>query len=742
MIWLVVRLTVRGGREALTRLVVIAAAVALGVVLLLTALASYSALHAQDARTGWLQTSTHNHQPSISEATSDPLWWLKTHDEFGGQPIQRIDLAATGPHSPIPPGIAALPAPGQFYASPALAALLARTPPDQLGNRYPGHQVGVIGHAGLASPDDLIIMIGDSARHLAGQPGSTAVRSIETAPTPHSLSTFQQVGLALGAAGLLFPILTLVAMATRIAAARREQRLAAMRLVGATIGQVALLAAVEAAAAAFAGAIAGTGLFYLLRPPLARLRVTGVRWYAADINPSTITIAVVCLAVPLAAAAAATTTLRRVQLSPLAVVRRLTPAAPNIKRLIPLGLGVFTLAIFALSGRTYSRGASDSYAPTIVAGFVLIMIGIIAAGPWLTMACTRLLALRSGRAATLIATRRLADNPAAAFRAVSGLILAVFIGTVFVAGTATAASGTALGDDPAAATTVIARPTGAPLPAITAATLSTALRSQHGVRALTLIRSYAGSDVNGFPQGLLACGELSGTPEIGRCDPATQVAIMPLYSLDAGHTQPQQHWPAAHNAPNNLTPLPVQAVVIATDGTPAALERIRTKVDTIAPRRVTVPQTLGQLSAASIRDATQLQHLGDLTILISVILAGCSLAVAVAGSLVERKRPFALLRLTGMPIRSLRRVVLLEAAVPLIGLTISSAAAGLLTAELLLRALRSATIRTPGLPYYLTVLAGIAIALALVSCRQSLWEVGCGTLSYASCPLGIAGRGP
>ncbi len=42
------------------------------------------------------------------------------------------------------------------------------------------------------------------------------------------------------------------------------------------------------------------------------------------------------------------------------------------------------LAILALAGRTYTRGASSSYGPTIVAGFVLIMIGIIAAGPWLT----------------------------------------------------------------------------------------------------------------------------------------------------------------------------------------------------------------------------------------------------------------------------------------------------------------------------------------------------------------------
>lgn len=239
---------------------------------------------------------------------------------------------------------------------------------------------------------------------------------------------------------------------------------------------------------------------------------------------------------------------------------------------------------------------------------------------------------------------------------------------------------------------------------------------------MTLVRSYAGGDVNGFPQGLLTCSELPGTPEIGRCDPGTHVAIMPLYSLDAGHTQPQQHWPTAHNAPSSLTQLAVQAVVIATDGTPAALERIRTAVDTIAPRQLTVPQTLGQLSAASIRDATQLQHLGDLAILISVILAGCSLAVAVAGSLVERRRPFALLRLTGMPIRSLRRVVLLEAAVPLMGLTIVSAASGLLTAELLIRALRGATIRTPGLPYYLTVLAGIAIALALVLSTMPLLQ--------------------
>ena len=720
MSWLAVRLALRSGREAATRLIMIAAGVALGVVLLLTALASFAGLQAQDQRTGWLQTSVHNLQPSAPANTTERLWWLKTHDEFHGQLIQRVDLAATGPHSPVPPGIAALPGPGQFYASPAMAALLASVPANQLGDRYPGHQIGLIGHGALATPDALVIVVGDRPSQLASRPGAIAVRNIETAPTPHRLSTFQQVGLGLAAAGLLFPILTLVAMATRIAAARREQRLAALRLVGATVRQVAAVAAVEAAAAAFAGALGGTTLFYGLRPTLAHIRVTGDRWYPGDLNPGVLTITAVCIAVPLAAAAAAIATLRRVQQSPLEVTRRVTPTPPTSKRLIPLALGLLILCVFALAGHPYDRGTSSTYAPTVVAGFVLIMIGIIVAGPWLTMAASRLLTIRPRRAATLIAGRRLQDNPSAAFRAVSGLILAVFVGSVFVAGTATAAAGTALGDDPAAASTALTKPITPPLDVTTANAVAAALRSDHGVTGVSLLRSYPQADINGYPQVLIDCHQISATPEIGRCAQASKTVILPLYALDAGHTEPHTVWPPARSIPTDLSQIPVQAVVIATDSTPAALENVRTTVETVAPGRLSVPATLGQLSTASIRDAAQLQRLGDLAILLSVIIAGCALTIAVAGSLLERKRPFALLRLTGMSLRALSHVVVFEAAVPLVALTVISAAGGLITAALLLRALRGATIQMPGPPYYLTLLAGATIALGFVAATMPL----------------------
>ena len=53
------------------------------------------------------------------------------------------------------------------------------------------------------------------------------------------------------------------------------------------------------------------------------------------------------------------------------------------------------------------------------------------------MAAARVMARRTSRPGALIAARRLADDPRAAFRAVSGLVLALFITTVAVVGITT-----------------------------------------------------------------------------------------------------------------------------------------------------------------------------------------------------------------------------------------------------------------------------------------------------------------
>ena len=83
------RLTLDDGREAAARLVVTAIAVALGVGMLLAALACLNALNAQNGRAKWLDSGEQGtSSPSGSKSASDPLWWILTADQFGNQTIK------------------------------------------------------------------------------------------------------------------------------------------------------------------------------------------------------------------------------------------------------------------------------------------------------------------------------------------------------------------------------------------------------------------------------------------------------------------------------------------------------------------------------------------------------------------------------------------------------------------------------------------------------------------------------
>jgi hypothetical protein len=175
------RLAVSGGREAVVRLVIVAAAVGIGVGLLLTVISAVNAVGVQNDRYAWLDTGTpaSPNSPFVQVTTTvrtpgrataaasrAPLWLLITTDLFDGQAVYRADVAAIGPASPVPPGIPRDPGPGQYYISPALSALLRSAPADELADRYPGHQAGLIGQAGLPSPDSLVIVVGRSTAQM------------------------------------------------------------------------------------------------------------------------------------------------------------------------------------------------------------------------------------------------------------------------------------------------------------------------------------------------------------------------------------------------------------------------------------------------------------------------------------------------------------------------------------------------------------------------------------------------
>ncbi len=87
----------------------------------------------------------------------------------------------------------------------------------------------------------------------------------------------------------------------------------------------------------------------------------------------------------------------------------------------------------------------------------------------------------------------------------------------------------------------------------------------------------------------------------------------------------------------------------------------------------------------------------------------------VAAGLGERKRPFSLLRLTGVSTGVLHRVVALESALPLLVVAAVSIAVGLVAAALYLSSQVGLAFRLPGLAYWATIAAGLAASLAVIA---------------------------
>jgi hypothetical protein len=734
MIRLGLQLTLRGGREAAVRLLVIVLAVAIGVALLLATFAGINAVNSQNARYAWLETGyTPESAARPGANTTNLTWWWLGEDTFGGKSVGRVEVAAIGPNSPVPPGIARLPGPGEYYASPALSTLLHTTPSAELGARYPGHEVGVIGNAALPAPDSLLIVIGRTARQVR-EAGGGLISSISTL-TPGSCGGCaigvginpNGMDLVLGVVALavLFPVLVFIGAATRLSAARREQRFAAMRLVGATPSQIGVVATVESGVAALAGVAVGFPLFFLVRGPLATIPFTGARFFESDLSLSLVDTLAVAIGVPVAAAIAARVALRRVSMSPLGVTKRVTPKPPRIWRLLPLLAGIVELSYFAVAG---PPGTTAGQTQAYFAGFLLIVVGLVVAGPWLTMTGSRVLARRAKRVPALIAGRRLADNPGAGFRAISGLVLALFVTTVAVGVITTlVAYGGGSGDATSAQSSTLFqsafsdRETDHPVDFVPALPhgLVRDLAAVAGVIGVSVIHDDASVHSRESPNGatVIACSQLADTPVIGRCPPgADTVMIAPFFSSGFGTDTSYSNttWPTMTMSADRLRKLPVHALVVQTDGSRAALETARTRLEAAFPNRF-APDTLAALSPDSSRLLTAYKQLANVVILVSLPIAGCSLAVSVAGGLTERKRPFSLLRLSGVPLRALRSVVALETAVPLLITAAVSVGTGLLAAQLFLHAQLAETLQPPSAQYYLIVAVGLAVALAIIA---------------------------
>ncbi|MBD7919963.1 hypothetical protein H9657_16960 [Cellulomonas sp. Sa3CUA2] len=222
---------------------------------------------------------------------------------------------------------------------------------------------------------------------------------------------------------LLVPLLTLGGGAARLGVARRDARLAALRLLGATPREVVGLTLVDTALQGLAGAVAGTALYGALLPVWTRIPFQGRPFTAAELWVGVPVVLLAWLAVPLLAVVSGAVSLRRVVVSPLGVAQRVSRPGLKAVRVVVAVLAFVAFMVVSVIGQSFAAVLVGM----LLAGLAVAFLTLNAVGPWALGVLGRVRLWRARTPEQLLAARRLLDDPRAVWRVVGGLGLASFV---------------------------------------------------------------------------------------------------------------------------------------------------------------------------------------------------------------------------------------------------------------------------------------------------------------------------
>ena len=727
---------------------------ALAMLVLLAGLGAVTARSAQSARVEgrtptWVEVTPTDGLAVVGDRSGwGPLTW------FRGIPVEVVTAVPIGTPPP-PPGLDAFPQPGQIAASPEFAALHASDP--LFAARYPGEVVATIAPDGLAGPNEVFAWIA-----VAGASGTNATSGYGLAPEARAQEQTADLVVPLGVLLFVLPVLILLGTSTRLGSAQRDQRMAAMRLVGATPGEVRLVSAAEAGASGVLGVLGG-GLLFLVLRPLVGVPPWRPGLFPMDLAPPPALAGALTVALPLLGVAAGWVSQRRVVTSPLGVTRRATPRAPRPWRLIPLGVGVALLLVLLVFPSLINADPAIVYV-LMLGGAGLTLVGLVLAAPLVgVLAATGLLRWERLPLAGQLAARRVQADPTTAARLVTGIAVLAFIATWLLS---------ALLPVLEQAQTGWMREQYALITPGTVSGLARLdsleqLRGIEGVNAVTpvLLAEPTGTQASdddwpGAPS-IADCAALAPflTAPLPQCTPGTAYAINtepttaairvvdPLAdqrSIDVGparfdtvadiRSDPEGHQVAAalqglgiedHLLPVSNTPTDLPSdwsarVLVATDDTPATLEAVKTAM---AESSGIVPLTDDDRRRASSAERDLYRLLLAAYLAAIALVAMVSLAVAAADDLRTRARAIASLAAAGTPTSTLRRASLMQLAltlVPAVALALATATiAGFMYSQLWLvdsppgtpRPFDTAVIAAVGVATLLVVLAAYALTL-------------------------------
>ncbi|MDQ7809973.1 ABC transporter permease [Amycolatopsis sp. A133] len=623
----------------------------------------------------------------------------ESKDYFEGKQIIRVDVAlapgAAAAEIPLPPGVPQLPGPGETVVSPALGRLLQANPAGQLGDRF-GKPVGALTEDGLRFPEQLVALTGHTPDAMPENSSQVAGFPSGKASPDALLMLLSWVGIIV----LLVPSLVLVASSARLTAARRERRLAAIRLAGATPGQVTNMVAAETTLSAGIGALLGLLISPALHGLASFVPWGGGTWLAADFAlPVGLTVFIV-LAIPVLVVLAGVLGLRRVLKNPLFATGGHSKKPLHWWRLLALpAAGAFFL--IAVTTVEESGGIG-----LVMAGLFLLVGSAAIVGPWVTSAVGGTFVRAWRRPSALLAGRRLRDDPKGAYRASAGIVLAVFAGSMALTLLPTFESMAGGGRSFADSVLYVDTDGGHAGKIVDEANASLQKYGQNekavAVGEVYLVRG-SGDNRYGHRALVMTCADAVKLTRFGlspeNCtggpavfgDSAIDLAQYkfaanwdsPATAAKSGTRVEAVHYPDADlsgsfvvdpaTLPDGFTPKDYTVVAATTD---ANRETVRTALGGPA-----AGAEVGSRDQYLFNQETELGDLRRVTVIGLIaagVLAGCSAAVATAGSVMDRRRTFGALMAAGTPVRVLARALRMEAALPALVATIGAGIVGVL----------------------------------------------------------------
>lgn len=259
---------------------------------------------------------------------------------------------------------------------------------------------------------------------------SYSIPRVDTAQLGGIYMSLAVLALAL----LIIPLLSLGSSAARLGAGGRAKRLASLRLIGLTAGQINVMTLVETMIQGLVGFAIGLIVYLVSLGGWSQVTFTTLNIRAGEMMLPWWGFLIAIGLITLITLGSTLVGLRRVAISPLGVARRETPKALKYWRAI--GIVVVLPALVASMRATKGNIVISSLF------FMMLFLTISIAGPLFIQMATRPL-VRTASPAKLLGVRRVLDDPRAAWRNVSAISLMALIASIVVFGISITLSGNA-----------------------------------------------------------------------------------------------------------------------------------------------------------------------------------------------------------------------------------------------------------------------------------------------------------